>query len=587
MRMATASLACSAAVLIGAAQNSPSCFFSENFDGGAIPVGWDIGPQVEQFDDIGNGLGTFVDAWSITDADAANAQGHFPVPYRVGQVAFIAANDDAAVCDCDMQAVALTTPAIDLTGRTNCALECNVFLDQSFGGGPARVQVSTNGTDWTTLITLSAVPHAWQPLWIDLSAFDGSASLQLRFTWSDNGQYAAGFALDDVCVYERATNDLALVEASPADMTSDLFFGSDRGMVYRMLPLEQFSTGVKVSAVVLNRGTSTLSDVSFTAEAVMDGTQQAVNTSTVAATLAPGQRDTLTVDLDWTPGAPGKVYFNWNAQHIGPEDLPGNQAWSDSIRLTGPGFDGAYNSMAVDRNTVDGSMGVPGDKFSAGARFELEGAGSTIHGLRVRYAFGTEEGAQVRARLMDGLLNELATSTVLEVSGDDLYTSFYGDPVYVPFTEPYGPVTSDVFALIESIPDSGAVRVATSGASPYGGAVLLKGLTEVVNWTGRMPWVRLALDEPMVGMMHPPGSEALALFPCPADQWSNLVLGEPASAPAYWHVLDATGRVVRTVQVNTGDARISIDVAGLANGTYLVRALAGGPRGVARLVVQH
>ncbi|HOP43117.1 MAG TPA: hypothetical protein PLA11_06315, partial [Flavobacteriales bacterium] len=43
-----------------------SCLFSEDFEGGAIPAGWDIGSQVEQQDDnTGVGLGTFVDAWVV------------------------------------------------------------------------------------------------------------------------------------------------------------------------------------------------------------------------------------------------------------------------------------------------------------------------------------------------------------------------------------------------------------------------------------------------------------------------------------------------------------------------------------------
>lgn len=579
-----------AAVSVALAQNAPPCFFSEPFDGSAVPAGWDIGPQVEQFDDAGNGLGTFVDAWGITDADAANAEGHFPVPFREGHGAFIAANDDAAVCDCDLHAIALTSPAIDLTGRSNCAFEGSVFLDQSFGGGPAHVEASTNGVDWTSLLTVTAVPHTWQPLWLDLSAFDGAATLQVRFTWSDNGQYAAGLAIDDVCIYERSTHDLALIDASPADITADLFFSDTRGVVYRMLPLEQAGTStVRPSAVVLNRGTAPLTDVSFTVEAVVGGTQVAINTSTTAPVLAPGERDTLVLDLGWMPVAAGRVRFNWNAQHDGADDLPDNQAWADSIRVTGAGFDGAYSTMAADRDSPDGSLGATGNKFSAGTRFELEGDGSVVYGLRVRYAFGTEEGAQVRARLMDGLLNELATSVVGEVSSDDLYTSFYGDPVYLPFTEPYGPVSGDVFALIESIPDSGAVRVATSGASPFGGAVLLTGPTEVVHWSSRTPWVRLALAEPMVGIAsaQETASAPIQVFPCPASQQALVVLASAAPRGSTIAVFDALGRTIQAQAIPAGSIRVPIDVSGLENGTYVVHAAAGGSAFATRLVVQH
>ena len=585
-----------AVVLIGAlglgasAQNDPPCFFSEQFSGAGIPAGWDIGPQVEQFDDLGNALGTFVDAWTVGDDDDANAQGHFPVPYRIGQGSFIMANDDAAVCDCDMNDVRLTSPTIDLSTRVNTALECNVFLDQSFNGGAAAIEGSTDGSSWSTLFVITATPRLWRPIWIDLSAFDGSATFQVRFTWTDNGEYAAGFALDDVCIYERSTNDLALVDAQMTDVTSDLFSGSERGIVYRMLPLEQAGpSSLKASAVLLNRGISTLIDASFTVEAVVGGTQQAINTSTAIPSLAPGARDTLTVDLGWWPDAVGTVVFNWNAQHIGTEDLPDNQAWTDSLRVTGAGFDGGYNTMSVDRYLPDGSMGVTGNKFSAGARFELEGAGSVVYGLRTRYAFGTNVGAQVRARLMDGLLNELAASEVLEVSTEDLFTSFFGDPVYIPFTEPYGPVTGDVFALIESIPDSGDVRVATSGTSPYGGSVLLKGLTEVVNWTSRTPLVRLALAEPMVSIAETPASTmgALQVYPSPSRSSTTNLLPPQTMAGGQLMAIDATGRTVREWPIAPGCKNMVLDVSVLTNGAYVLRSLTTDRIASGRLIVQH
>jgi hypothetical protein len=569
---------------IAMAQNAPPCFFSETFDGTTVPSGWDIGPQVEQFDGAGDPLGTFVDAWSVASTDTAGKNGHFPVPYRHGEGNCIMANDDADVCDCDLFDARLTSPVIDLSGRANCAFECDVFLDQSFLGGEAAILGSSDGTVWQSLRTITSTGQEWEPVFIDLSAFDGSDTLLLRFTWTDNGQWASGFALDDVCVYERVTNDVALVDAFMADVTVDPLDGTARSQVYRTIPVQQCgANSLKLSAVVMNRGTSTLTDVSFNADAVVGGSQVAFNTSDAVGSLAPGERATITLDLGWSPDAAAWVVFNWHAQSSGVDDLLSNQDFTDSLRATDTGFLNGNHQMAVDRGGDDGSVGLQGDKFQVGNRFELEGAVQAPIGILVRYDEATQQGARVRARLMDGLFNELAASDVLEVSDADLATSWWtGDLVLIPFAAPVDPVSGDVFALLESTPDSGTVRISTSGASAYGHAVMLKGLGESVEWIRRTPIVRLAFSQQEVAVHDAVDEAPPLIMPNPAD--ASCIVHGPAAAYRLT-LYDANGRPV--FQTGSNGGLVNIATTGLSNGAYALKLVTRSGSSTARLLVVH
>lgn len=580
-----------AALVLGAkaiAQNAPPCFFSENFDASSVPAGWDIGPQVEQFDNAGNPLGTFVDAWSVAPSDTAGKNGHFPVPFRVDAGNAIMANDDADACDCDLFDARLTSPVIDLTGRLNCALECNVFVDQSFLGGAARIQASTDGSSWQDLDTITSTGVTWSPVFIDLGAFDGTSTLQLRFTWTDNGQWAAGFALDDVCLYERVTNDLAIVDAFMADVSVDAFDATQRSEVYRRIPVQQCgTTTMKVSATLMNRGTSVLTGAYFGAEAVIGGTQVAYANSFAADPLVPGERATLSVDLGWSPGAAGPVVFNWYTWFPGTDDAPDNEFWTDSLLITDQGFANGNHQMAIDRDGDDGSVGLPGDKFQAGNRFELEGADQTVTGILVRYDEATEEGARVRARLMDGLFNELAVSDVFEVSAEDLATSWWSDDlVYIPFTSPYGPVTGDVFALLETTPDSGTVRIACSGASPHGASALLVGLAESITWTSRTPIVRLAFSDQEVGIDAPGAgrSPLPRLHPNPSAGHVVLDPGRWTDERLDLQLLDASGRTVWSHRDVTERYPLDLDLSMVAPGSYRL-VLSGARTAVSTSVI--
>lgn len=84
------------------------------------------------------------------------------------------------------------------------------------------------------------------------------------------------------------------------------------------------------------------------------------------------------------------------------------------------------------------------------------------------------------------------------------------------------------------------------------------------------------------------GQEAPAVYPRPARSTLTLDLGERTRAAQVVEVVDITGRVVRTMPWPAGDAKLVISVAGLAEGTYVVRGFRDGSvRWAERVEVVH
>lgn len=117
-----------------------------------------------------------------------------------------------------------TTPQINCSGTTTLTLRFKRWL-RTKNQDTASIQVSTNGTSWTTVwSTLSATSDSsWQTLQYTLPAsVAGSATLQLRWGLSsNNSQNEIGWNIDDVELLGDGALDSSPPEAllSVADLT--------------------------------------------------------------------------------------------------------------------------------------------------------------------------------------------------------------------------------------------------------------------------------------------------------------------------------------------------------------------------------
>ena len=92
----------------------------------------------------------------------------------------------------------LTMAPLDFSANRSLKLSFQSFCDTEPGFDRGRVEISTNGSDWTGIWYCEAQP-LWQAVEIDLSALDQQPNAQIRFRFtSDTVIEASGWNIDDI-----------------------------------------------------------------------------------------------------------------------------------------------------------------------------------------------------------------------------------------------------------------------------------------------------------------------------------------------------------------------------------------------------
>ena len=166
-------------------------------------------------DDFESGLGqwTAQAPWGLTSA--ARRSGEFSVADSPG--GNYASNVDTS----------LTSIPIDLTQIADAHLVFYSRGESEFATDYLRVQVSADdGGTWATLSSLQGFADAFTQYTADLSAYDGKASLRVRFRFQSNGSVNAdGRYVDDVAVVGKAIDPdtsppPTAVPAAPSGLTA-------------------------------------------------------------------------------------------------------------------------------------------------------------------------------------------------------------------------------------------------------------------------------------------------------------------------------------------------------------------------------
>lgn len=572
--------------LPGASMAQPkaaACFFANDFESPDALSGWDIGSDVERRTPEGQGTGIFVPAWNVGNATEANADGYFPVTDSPIGNRFAMANDAAAPCNCDMADVRLTSPVIDLSGRSGLALECRVFNENIFGAGPSIIEASTVEGEWSTLITLAAVQDEWQSLVIDLGAFDGAPNFRFRFRWSDGGAWAGGFAVDDICLRARTNTDLVVSEAQAGVPSASIFETGDQRLVYRQIPLTQ-AAPLTVSAVVKNGGTAALAEVRASATITLNGIDHGPFLSDTITSLLPGEQRVLAIATGWQPDAPGTATIAIVGSTAQADDAPADDTAIGSVQFTADGWDNGYSAMSCDRGPATGSIGGNGG-FILSNRMEVVNAGDQAAGVSVVYGTATQTGAVVRAILMDANFATIDTSTRRTLQQADIDAIWNGLPIYEAFANTPSLMPGDHYVGIQqlSADSDQPVHVAVVGATNVGRSVIQEGIGFTLDYLYGTPMIRLHLSAVPVGQAEEiAAGTGIRLFPNPANNVVDLELTAP-QVGASWVLLDLSGR--RIAQGSVQGARTSIDLSAVAEGAFFLTVDQGGHVGTSRLVV--
>ncbi len=556
----------------------------ENFEGvmdalpAAIPNTW-MTNMVTDNTDI-----TETAAFKIFDAETANTGGYWPVPEisMTDANKFAAANDDPAPCDCDLSNAWLETPILDFTGLTNMALYFDIFHDQNFGGGDAEVAVSTDGG-----VTFSVVPvvlndtntalnideQFWQSVIIPLYQFDNMSNIQIRFQWSDNGEWASGYAVDNVVVQEMMANDLVANKVVFGNWDNPTVEG---GLLdYKQIPLNQVSP-IQVTAVIGNGGINEAEAVSVLCS-VTQNLVLAEYFGSAGSTILPSLgKDTLVAFSNFTPTELGDIMIT--ATPI-----------SDSLVDENPANDMAVNSMEITEFVYGRDNGIcqlfygnstnyefanlydiqTEDQFGAievALRFAAGGEGSLIKGLIYEFQGLDAAGAPVLVDTGFETIEYAVTTEDDNIAGESKI-------ITLPILATGGATLEAGKTYLVSVLSTAETDIAVSGFNTWPGSWFHDGTSW--GWTYGIPMVRLNSDESLaVGVMENEGMNIaqMQVVPNPAMDHSQIQIQSNIGGMAAIQISNALGQKIMIndyLAISKGQTLVSLP-QGLSNGIYHV-----------------
>ena len=556
----------------------------ENFEGvmdalpAAIPNTWMTNMVTDNTDIIETA------AFKIFDAETANTGGYWPVPEisMADANKFAAANDDPEPCDCDLTAAWLETPILDFTGLTNMALYFDIFHDQNFGGGDAKVAVSTDGgvtfsvvpvvlNDTTT--TLNVDEQFWQSVIIPLFQFDNMSNIQIRFQWSDNGGWVSGFAVDNIVVQEMMANDLVANKVVFGNWDNPTVEG---GLLdYKQIPLNQVSP-IQVTAVIGNGGVNEAQAVNV----LCSVTQNLVlaeyfgsSSSTILPSLA---KDTLVAVSTFTPTELGDIMIT--ATPI-----------SDSLVDENPANDMAVNNMEITEFVYGRDNGIcqlfygnstnyefanlydiqNEDQFGAievALRFAAGGEGSLIKGLIYEFQGLDAAGAPVLVDTGFETIEYAVTTEDDNIAGESKI-------ITLPILATGGATLEAGKTYLVSVLSTAETDIAVSGFNTWPGSWFHDGTSW--GWTYGIPMVRLNSDESLaVGVMENESMNIsqMQVVPNPAMDHSQIQIQSSIGGLAAIQISNALGQKIMIndyLTISKGQTLVSLP-QGLSNGIYHV-----------------
>lgn len=505
-----------------------------------------------------------------------------------------------------------TAQPIDLSGYPAVQLQ---FYTQyrKWTDEECYVEVSTNNTDWATNLDptsdLSLYPRVFKVFpgmatqapfenptlkTINITAVAGSQSqVWVRFHWT--GIYGYMWFIDDVSLSTPPDNNLTLLDNWLVEEPGNYEDATVRNLEYTRLPVEQASP-ITARAVVLNNGGVTQNDLVLTA--TINGMDYY---SDPLPSLAAGTADTLIVQTNWTPSAPGEVTVELSVASSDPTDFdPADNERTRTMLFTGPDDADGNSVMALDTNALDGWYRITGSAANdaIGVRFQIDNPGSTAYGAGLVFYEETTDNTLVNIYLRDDSGDDLAFVEYFQILPEYESGSGEANVINVPFETPVDLDPAVDYELWVENTTSDSVSIGISGTLNPGGLVgHVPGAgqnTIYIAYGNGAPMMRLYLaTASFVGM----DEEALApslmwnqLAPNPAGEGTRLGFTLKEGAMVSWQVTDALGRVVdqRTLgTLGAGTHDVLIGTADLDAGLYHVQLQAGQQRLTRGLTVSH
>ncbi len=513
----------------------------------------------------------------------------------------------------------LTTPVINLTGKTNLELRFNVY-HRYFEGRAVVAFSKDGGLTWPdtlavapTLAVNSATPNN-AVVGMNISTILGNQSnCKVRFvfdgTYDDPGASGSGqgyyfWMLDDIEINELPRNELIFTDwnGAPAE---DMIFGpasgsSKMGILAKNQSTDQTRT-MEFDANAYNYGYGTQNNVKLSVD-ILDDNNTLISTysSTGSVTLNPG--DTANYNTLNTYGNPYKPTAIGNYKAIYKVSSDSTTVVSDTIR-----FYVTETLMSLDFNTFSNRLGTAnlGDDGSAiASRLDFITM-ARMNGVQIGLSNTTVAGGIVEVEVYDTTgfdytagfpsSNLIGASSPYTITQADITAGYFDVPVsdgtnaYVDLTMP------SYFVSVKMYSNTGAnpvyLRNDASITQVAGGKIMYN--TTDARWysgysnskTLNSPHIRAILST-TIGVDEAALRANLSVGPNPADDFVNVTFNN-VEGNYTLTMMDVTGRVVSNETINVlGQTQHTVDVSGLSAGVYMLNVNNGAASATYKISVQ-
>jgi hypothetical protein len=537
--------------------------WTNNFDN---PSDWTIDNEAGNSDDWVIGTGGPSGSFAIA-ALTSTSGGNF------------ALFDSDLLCSGNQLANLTTANPIDLSLSGGAILEFEQFYRRF--ADLTYVQVSTDGTNWTTfevnaeLNNNDAVGSNPDLAQVNIaSVTGGEATVWIRFQFYSPSSYvppagavgcAYAWMVDDIALYEAPANDLIAEDLIMGDIIDDY--------AYSKIPVTQAGE-VIVGAQVRNFGTADQNNVSLDWEVTLDGSSVATGTAAGEVLHPAGVLDTVWINTGYTPMAAGDLEVTVTVSADETEEVPANNEVAGGLEITeyvwGHDYeDEDYFLLGYAATDPDGT-----DGFEMGASYFALADGDMIYALQ--FALGSTTTSQsVTAKVYeDDLANGPVSETVYDIMPGDL-SSGTVNFITVVLDDPVPMTSGSVYtASVEISSGDDAYILGNSIDDGDGGQALYLGTDGTwYNWIGLTTSMRLNLDE-TTNIEENEDVSGVYMYPNPTND--NLTVGFVAKDDQNMtiNVIGTDGALVLSEQLTTKvgqNSTVTFNVEGLAAGMYMVQ----------------
>ncbi len=563
-------------------------FWTEDFSGGGVPSGW---TNVDVQTPVGTPNVTFVWSNDPTSVGVA-ALGYTPSATFGASSAsngYLWANSDRGLSAAPPSdaLTQLTTTAIDCSTQPTVLLtmESLVGVFDYDANTNVRVNVSTDGSNWTTfipfpcLVTGSAAPPCsrWsanpQGVALDISSVAANqATVYLRFEWLGGWEYF--WAIDDI----------ALSPVPDYELVTDygVLSHTGTGEEYGRTPIPQLKPQFNLGAQARNAGANAQNNVVLSGE-VRDASNTLVFSATAAPVALPPS-DTATMnEFVNLPTLTEGVYtgtFTVTSDEIANDEDPANNTVLRTFEL---------NNLTYSLDGIGVHLGTPSTSSLGTASFTSSADGAYF---MTYYPVRTTMGVYA----MDVLITSGTSAGAVIIASIHDSTTVLGGDVNSPFIESLDYVVSaaDVTAGVARVPFYGGidlqpgayyaavqlfsngnttdVQVVDDNTVPQPNLASIIYLPDEADpgpyTNGNAMGLRLVLD-PAAGITENEIA-GVNMYPNPTDGLLQVTVDQ--TKPVDITVMNALGKVVSTGRFV---GRTTIDLAPLASGIYTIRLTDG------------